>query len=262
MFPNTDIKGGVLISLRDNDREFGSIKTKFAPAGIYIPFKDLLNIMRKVTSHNFESFSSIIYGRNIYRFTKKMHEEHPEAKNKLSKGHAFDLSSNIFQRVPELFYDEKPKNVATVGIAGRFHNQRVTKFIKRAYIKPVANLDKYKVFVPKANGTGALGEVISTPLIGSTETFISIGCFDTRQEAEDVMKYVKTKFARALLGILKVTQDNTQEKWRLVPMQDFTSHSDIDWSKTIHDIDQQLYKKYNLSDDEIHFIETKVQAMN
>ena len=76
------------------------------------------------------------------------------------------------------------------------------------------------------------------------------------------MKYVKTKFARVMLGILKITQDNTPEKWKLVPLQDFTQSSDIDWSKNIPEIDQQLYKKYNLSEDEIKFIETKVQAMD
>ena len=127
-------------------------------------------------------------------------------------------------------------------------------------------MDKYKVFVPKANGTGALGEVLSTPLvgeplIGSTETFISIGAFNNRLEAENVMKYIKTKFTRTLLGILKITQDNTSEKRRLVPMQDFTDKSDIDWSKSVPEIDAQLYKKYDLSPDEISFIETKVQEM-
>lgn len=75
------------------------------------------------------------------------------------------------------------------------------------------------------------------------------------------MKYIKTKFARTMLGILKVTQDNPSEKWRLVPMQDFTANSDIDWTKSIEDIDKQLYRKYNLSEEEIEFIETKVQAM-
>lgn len=65
-----------------------------------------------------------------------------------------------------------------------------------------------------------------------------------------------------MLGILKITQDNTPEKWRLVPIQNFTSDSDIDWSKSIPEIDQQLYKKYNLTKEEIDFIETKVQAMD
>ena len=65
-----------------------------------------------------------------------------------------------------------------------------------------------------------------------------------------------------MLGILKVTQDNKKESWRKVPLQDFTPNSDIDWSKSIEDIDQQLYKKYNLSQDEIDFIESKVRTMD
>ena len=75
------------------------------------------------------------------------------------------------------------------------------------------------------------------------------------------MKYIKTKFARVMLGVLKITQDNTSAKWKYVPLQDFTSSSDIDWSKSIHEIDLQLYKKYGLSEDEINFIETNVKEM-
>ncbi len=64
-----------------------------------------------------------------------------------------------------------------------------------------------------------------------------------------------------MLGILKTTQDNPAEKWTKVPMQDFTANSDIDWSRSIPKIDQQLYKKYGLDDNEIAFIEEKVRAM-
>lgn len=63
------------------------------------------------------------------------------------------------------------------------------------------------------------------------------------------------------MGILKITQDNTKSKWEKVPLQDFTSHSDIDWSQSIPDIDKQLYKKYGLSQDEIDFIESHVKEM-
>ncbi len=65
-----------------------------------------------------------------------------------------------------------------------------------------------------------------------------------------------------MLGVLKVTQDNTPGKWKYVPLQDFTPSSDIDWSKSIPEIDQQLYKKYGLTDEEIEFIETHVKEMN
>ena len=64
-----------------------------------------------------------------------------------------------------------------------------------------------------------------------------------------------------MLGVLKITQDNPKNKWQKVPMQDFTQNSDIDWTKPIPEIDQQLYKKYGLSAEEIDFIETKVKAM-
>lgn len=272
IFPKTDIKGGVVITLRDKNKNFKSLDEKYAPAGIFIPFNELTSIMHKVTSKSFSSFSKIIYGRNIYRFTDKMHKDYPNAINKLSKGHAHDLSSNIFSRLPEVFFDKKPNDgYDYVKILGRDNSERVYKYIRTDYIRTTENLNKYKVFVPKANGSGALGEVLSTPILGkpilgkpilgSTETFISIGAFDTQEIAESVLKFIKTKFTRVMLGILKITQDNTAEKWELVPMQDFTINSDIDWSKSIHEIDLQLYKKYNLSDEEINFIETKVQAM-
>ena len=65
-----------------------------------------------------------------------------------------------------------------------------------------------------------------------------------------------------MLGVLKVTQGNkTKHVWSKVPLQDFTADSDIDWSKSIPEIDQQLYKKYGLSQEEIDFIETRVKAM-
>ncbi len=61
--------------------------------------------------------------------------------------------------------------------------------------------------------------------------------------------------------VLKVTQHNPRSTWKYVPLQDFTSNSDIDWSKSIPEIDQQLYAKYGLSDEEIQFIEENVQPM-
>ena len=64
-----------------------------------------------------------------------------------------------------------------------------------------------------------------------------------------------------MLGILKATQDNKKETWRFVPLQDFTAASDIDWTLSVAEIDQQLYRKYGLEAEEIAFIEEKVRAM-
>lgn len=76
------------------------------------------------------------------------------------------------------------------------------------------------------------------------------------------MNYVKTKFARCLLGTLKATQHNPHDTWANVPLQNFTAISDIDWNQSIADIDKQLYRKYKLDEDEIDFIEEKIKPMD
>ena len=90
---------------------------------------------------------------------------------------------------------------------------------------------------------------------------MSIGLLNTEEEAEGLLKYIKTKFARALLGVLKITQHNSNECWRYVPAQDFSEKSDIDWTKSVHEIDLQLYRKYGLSVEEINYIEENVKEM-
>ena len=154
-----------------------------------------------------------------------------------------------------------------IKIFGKENNERVYKYIRQEYVNNPENLQKFKIFVPGANGSGAIGEVLSTPLIGAplighTQTFMSFGAFETKSEAENLLKYIKTKFARVMLGIKKVTQNNqSKSTWEFVPLQDFTDQSDVPWHLTIPEIDQYLYQKYGLSQEEIDFIEEKVKAM-
>ena len=150
---------------------------------------------------------------------------------------------------------------------GVIKNKRVWRYIKSKYVDfSHENINKWKAIAARANGSGQFGDTLSTPLClkpgeAYTQTFIGIGSFNTEKEANNVIKYLKTKFLRAMLGVLKVTQDNDREVWRMIPLQDFTVCSDIDWSKSIAEIDQQLYAKYNLSKEEIMFIETNVKEM-
>ena len=149
---------------------------------------------------------------------------------------------------------------------GRVKGNREIRWIDAKYLQPCEYLNYYNVFVPEANGTGAIGEVLSTPVIGvpvigHTDTFLSIGKFASAQEASACLKYIKSKFARCMLGTLKATQHNPKDTWVNVPMQDFTKESDIDWSKTVEELDAQLYAKYGLSDEEIAFIESMIKPM-
>ena len=262
IFPNTDIKGGVAVSLHDGTRTLG-------PIGTYIPYNILRSIWEKVTKcGDFISFDGIVRTAYAYHFTDTLYDENPDAKECMSKGHAYDLKSNVLEKLPDIFYEKKPNDGHEyIKVLGLVKMKRIYRYVRRDYVNEPENLLKWKVFVPAANGSGALGEVLSTPLIGQplighTETFMSIGCFDTEGEAQALLKYVRSKFARALLGILKTTQHNPPEKWRFIPLQNFTQASDIDWSKSISEIDKQLYVKYGLNQEEIDFIESHVKEMN
>lgn len=132
--------------------------------------------------------------------------------------------------------------------------------------KTHGNLYLWKVAVGAASGSGVFGETITPPFIlkpkqGYTQTYIGVGAFHTENEADNLAKYIKTKFLRTMLGVLKITQHNDISTWRMIPLQNFTSNSDIDWTQPIAAIDQQLYKKYDLTPDEIRFIETHVKEM-
>ena len=79
--------------------------------------------------------------------------------------------------------------------------------------------------------------------------------------AQALVQYLKTRFARFMHSLSKASQHATSKTYRFVPLQDFTVQPDIDWNKSISEIDQQLYKKYELSEDEIAFIERKIKPM-
>lgn len=261
IFPNTEIKGGVAVTLHDKSKDFGAI-------GIYTPFKELNLIIAKIHPiAEKSSLSDIGVSGYSYHFTEKMHKDYPQAKTIQSEGHESDLKSNVIEKLPFIFHKEKPNDGQQYAIIiGRVNNERVSRFIKREYLNDVVNFDSYKLLLPKASGIGKFGEelancIVAEPNTGNTETFFSIGSFKTKEEATNLYKYLKSKFARALLSVTKKTQMITPRNFKYVPLQDFTSSSDIDWSKSIHEIDLQLYDKYGLTDAERSFIETHVKPM-
>ncbi|HFU3842603.1 TPA: Eco57I restriction-modification methylase domain-containing protein [Streptococcus suis] len=259
IFPNTDIKGGVAVTYRNAKENFGAIET-------FTAFESLNSILHKVVPLTKVTLDSIISGRGVYKLSDKALLDYPEIEYIQSKGHQFDVGSGAFKILSDIVYFDDQQSENDVQILGLENLNRTYKWIKQDYLNPPESFYKYKVFFPQANGSGAIGEVLSTPLIGdpligATETFLSIGGFDTKEEAEACLKYIKTKFVRAMLGVLKITQATTRDKWTKVPLQDFTSNSDIDWSRSISDIDAQFYQKYGLSDEEIDFIESKVKEM-
>ncbi|MCQ2344319.1 MAG: Eco57I restriction-modification methylase domain-containing protein [Paludibacteraceae bacterium] len=128
-----------------------------------------------------------------------------------------------------------------------------------------------KIYISKAYGAGENfpHQIIGVPFFGEknsvcTDTYIVIrpqNGFDSDEECNNALLYIKTKFFRYLVFVKKKTQDAARDVYQFVPIQDFTDKSDINWSKPVAEIEQQLYKKYNLTADEIAFIESMIKPM-
>lgn len=131
-------------------------------------------------------------------------------------------------------------------------------------------IDAYKVFTPRANNIGTelnddnLNTFIGNPNTICTESYVVVG-IDLELNSDsssNICKYFTTKFCRFQHSIGKASQDATSKTYKFIPLQNFTADSDIDWNKTIKEIDSQLYKKYNLTNEEINFIESMIKSMN
>lgn len=260
-FQGVDIKGGVAITIRDSKKKYGAI-------GTFIPSDIMRSVLSKVKKRSdFVSLYTIICTSSKYALAN-IYAEHPDYKKYVkSDGKHSQIDTNAFEKMP-IFEEEcisAPKDEC-IQLYGRVNNQRAYYWTKEKYIVDSGNLYKYKVFVSKVNGSGDFGIALSQPTIGvprvgSTQSFLGIGIYDTQKEAENLLKYLKSKFARAMLCTLKITQDNSPDKWANIPCQDVTDKSDIHWNESISNIDMQLYRKYGLTDEEIAFIETNVKEM-
>ena len=258
IFSNTDIKGGVAITYRDNKRDFGAI-------GLYSPYDEINSILKKVKKKKEDSIMGIIFTQNRFNL-KNLYESHPDYRYLIgSDGRDKRFRNNIFDYI-SAFKEERQSN-DDLKIIGVIKNKRNWRYISKSLVDlSHENLFLWKVIIPRANGKGSIGDVLSSPIVlspneGYTQTFIGIGAFQTKREAENANKYIKTRFARTMLGTLKHTQDNERGTWLNVPLQDFSEQSELNWDNSISEIDEQLYKKYELSDDEIAFIKANVKEM-
>lgn len=120
-------------------------------------------------------------------------------------------------------------------------------------------VNTYKIYITKSYGAGEgfPHQILNKPFIGEqnsccTQTYLLIGPFETLQMAENVLSYIKTRFFRFMVMLKKNTQDAMRSVYDLVPLQDFSEP----WT------DEKLYKKYNLTAEEIAFIESMIRPMD
>ena len=288
IFQNTDIKGGVAVIYRNSEEKYEAIK-EFIPDDNK---RKLSSYFRKDEKNN---FSSIMHaGRSEFKFNDAFLQKYPNTKelrikavneDKIRKAkkpyelitdmdinEVKEIKTSAFEVLSQSFYSKEPSDKEKYyKVFGLYNNVRVYRWIEKEYLtlrsEEYNNIKNYKVYISKAIGSGYYGETMSESEIGypgetSTPSFVSIGSFSSKTEAENVAKYIKTKLVRALLGLLKITQDNVPSKWAYVPIQDFTNNSDINWNTSINEIDDQLFRKYKIDDDVIIFIKKNVKEMN
>lgn len=126
-----------------------------------------------------------------------------------------------------------------------------------------------EVYTPYANNIGTelkddnQNSFVGEPNSVSTETFLVIGANINLNEesASNLSKYLKTKFSRYLHSLAKIRQHGTSKTYRFIPIENFTCDSDIDWSKSLLEIDEQLFEKYKLSINEVEHIKTSIKNM-
>ena len=249
-FSGVDIKGGICYFLWEKDTEkicdtyrhdnngvsFSQRYLVEDDDDIFIRYPELVSIKNKVWKNNLQSFETVVSSRKPY-------------------GLASDFFVNPAKFGLPPIYDNPIQD--GYSIYGLVSLKRIKKYIPNNYPLPkLGCIEKYKLFITKAYGSGEIGETPADPIIAlprelCTETFLEIGGFNTFEEAKNALIYLKTKFFRCLVGIRKQTQNSSMKDYHYVPMQDFSKP----WT------DEELYKKYDLTQEEIDFIESMIKPM-
>ena len=256
LFPNVEIKGGICYFLEDlaysgncdytliNGNSIQNDSISLDSFDVLIREPKLAKIVAKVSSKLIQGVDTIISSDTPFGVPTKPTNN---AKEKFSVSETPSSSHNTV-----LFVIEDLK--------------RKTLFVDKSAIKKnTQDIDKHKVFVPEVGGSGNDTKILGTPEYAAPNSVCSqsylYAPFNSEIEAKNFIKYLRSKFLRVLVSAIKITQHATSRVYRYVPMQDFTGNSDIDWSKPINEIDAQLYAKYDLSADEIAFIESTIKPM-
>lgn len=235
--------------IENSDEEISKVVRPLFEEGldVILPINNpnLFSVLKKVrNSDGFVSLMEIANGRNAFGVVGK-----DSIVKKISKENYFDGA-----------------------VALRCAHEIIRYIDEKEITKNIETMKSWKIITSKANGGAGLltdnrqvsiigKSYLAPPMSACTDSLIPIGCFKTKAEAENLLKYMSTKFLRFMVGIVKSSQNLYQPVYRFVPIQDFGVNSDIDWTKSIEEIDKQLYDKYNLTKSEREFIDNKIKEL-
>ena len=282
VFPNTNNRGGVCYFISDigkveetirvvthkNNNIIADVKRKLLIDGIDIFIRDSkgIDIINKIKGNNIVA--------------------------SISSRKPFGIAGNIInsKNFIDTSVEQSTSSLKPFGLRGYFVNDKNYKKELKGMKEPIlcygrrkqigfveknlVNNNKeyianWKIFIPRANNIGTelnddnLNAFIGKPNEICTESYIMIGANLglNEESAENFIKYLKTKFTRYLHSLAKASQDATAKTFRFVPLQNFTNSSDIDWTKSVEEIDEQLFNKYNLSNEEKEHIKNTIKDM-
>lgn len=259
VFPNTNNRGGVCYFINDENKIDSEVKVvthkdnqvvsevrrRLLIDGVDIFIRDsiAIQIIKKIFNDCYdENFSSMVSSRK-----------------------PFGIESNIIKT--DIFKQSSDKLNEPIICIGK---NKCKGFIEKKHIKSHKEwIDRWKIYVPRANNIGTelnddnLNSFIGEPNSICTEAYIAVGAgkINDKSSAMNVSKYLTTKFVRFLHRQAKASQDASSKTYKFIPIENFTNESDIDWSKSINEIYEQLFDKYGLSIEEKEHIKYSIKDM-
>lgn len=266
IFSNVEIKGGICYFLWD------SKWNKECNISTHITNEEVIKSKRYLNNNNDTIFirdPRILTIKNLVTSYREKYKE-KTFDTIVSAMKPYGLRGDFFKNprrynLPPISKEPIVDGIVIVGLGENM--KRTKRYVPKDYPLPsVTGIETYKIFIPRNWGTGKLQDTtfktyLAQPYEICTETFVQVFPFNSIEERDNCNKYIQTKFFRIMVSTIKQDQGAGKDVYSFVPLQDFTENSDINWTKTVTEIDQQLYSKYGLSKDDIKFIEKEIKPM-
>lgn len=259
VFPKTNNRGGVCYFIQDKEKNNSNVRVVTYEDGYIIS-----DVLRRLLTEGIDIFIRDSVGLDIL---DKVFNENYENNFSLivSSRKPFGLEGNFVNNKNFVF---NPKDKTTM-LKCYGKSQKIGYVDKNLINKNTTWIDTWKVYTPYANNIGTelnddnQNSFVGEPTSICTETFLIVGASLnlTKDSAENISKYMKSKFSRYLHSLAKISQHGTSKTYRFVPLQNFTKKSDIDWTKSINEIDEQLFCKYQLTEEEKNHIKSSIKDM-
>lgn len=259
VFQNTNNRGGVCYFISDYEKTDAEVKVITHRNNSIIS-----NTKRNLMVENIDIFIRDSIAISVIDKVFKTKNE-MDLSSVVSPRKPFGIESNIIKNSKfKRTTTELTNPVVCIG------KSKTRGYIERENIKSHQEwIDKWKVYVPRANNIGTelnddnLNSFVGEPNSICTEAYIAVGaCMDMDAvAATNLCKYLTSKFVRFLHKQAKASQDASSKTYRFIPLQDFGEESDIDWYEPIDNIDEQLFDKYNLSQEEREHIKNSIKDM-